>query len=313
MNILEELKNNSKKFNKIVLWGFKTKWHTHRFIFQAYYNTLKKAGISVIWVDDDKKNAKMIEKDDLIISASGMHGKMVPEKKSIEDYNLPIRDDIFYCLHGENSFFREKLNFDRTLELYYFSSSAEIFEKINDAVYFDRKNKNLYQPWGTNLLPNEFKKPVFRKNRLVFWIGSIWNDKNNHGNKEEIGKFVDICKKNKLIFVHLRFIPNFMNEIFIRFSRLAPAIGGRRQVEINYLPCRMFKNISYGQLGFSNVKKFSEIFVDCNIYNESIEETVNKILKLTKDEYINLIKKQQEVCKNYTIAHNLNNIFKYIN
>lgn len=311
MNILEELKINSKKFNKIVIWGLKTKWHTHRFIFQAYYSTLKKAGISVVWVDDDKKNIKVIEKNDLIISASGVYGKMVPEKKSLSDYNLPIRDDIFYCLHGENLFFREKLKKEKNLELFFFSSQAEKFKKISDAVYFDEDKRNLYQPWGTNLLPNEFKKPVFRKNRLVFWVGSIWNDKNNHGNKEEIEKFINICKKNKLKFIQVRFVPNFLNEFFVRFSRIAPAIGGKRQVEVNYLPCRMFKNISYGQLGFSNIKKFNEIFKNCNFYNQDIDITVESVLRLNKEEYFDIVKKQQEICKNYTIAHNLNNILKF--
>ena len=105
MNISEELKQNSQKFNKVVIWGLRTKWHTHRFIFQAYYENLKKCGVPVVWVDDEKRNQKIIEKGDLIFSASNMYGKMVPQKKSLDDYNLPIRDDVFYCLHAENDYF----------------------------------------------------------------------------------------------------------------------------------------------------------------------------------------------------------------
>ncbi len=312
MKIINELRNNSDKFNKIVIWGLKNKWHTHRFIFQAYYKTLKRAGVDVAWVEDEKKSANIIEKNDLIISASGMHGKMVPEKKTLEDYNIPIRDDVFYCLHAENDFFIEKLDKTRILNLYYFSNEAEKYEKINDVVYIDRKSRSLYQPWGTDLLPDDFLKPVFRRNKFVFWIGSIWNDKNNHGNKNEVNRFINICKKNKLRFIHIRFVPNFVNRFLIRLSRIAPAIGGGRQVDINYLPCRMFKNISYGQLGFSNVAKFNEVFKDCSVYDKDMDKMVEKILSLKKDDYINIIKKQQDTCKNYTIANNLNNIFKYI-
>ena len=36
------------------------RWHTHRFIFQAYYENLKKCGIPVIWVEDEKENQKII-------------------------------------------------------------------------------------------------------------------------------------------------------------------------------------------------------------------------------------------------------------
>jgi hypothetical protein len=311
MDIKEELKNNSKKFNKIVIWGLKKQWHTHRFVFEAYYRILQKIGIRVVWVDDKKENQGVIEKNDLIFTASGMTGKMVPEKLSLADYNVPIRDDVFYCLHAEKDLFIEKIKSEKRLELKYYSNESEKYQKIYEAVHFDRTARTLYQPWGTNLLPEEFKKPTFSKSKFVFWVGSIWNDKNNHGNLEEIAKFKDVLKKKGLWFVHVRFVPNFINTLLVRLSRLAPAIGGRRQVEINYLPDRMFKNISYGQLGFSNIEKFNDIFKDCNIYDADMEKMVNDILMIDKDKYIDTIEKQQKICKEkYTTAHHLNNIFK---
>ena len=66
MDIREQLRRNSKPFNKVVIWGLRHRWHTHRFIFQAYYENLKKAGVPVIWVEDEQKNQKLIEKNDLI-------------------------------------------------------------------------------------------------------------------------------------------------------------------------------------------------------------------------------------------------------
>ncbi len=144
----------------------------------------------------------------------------------------------------------------------------------------------------------------------MFWVGSIWNDKNNHGNLEEIAKLKKVLKEVGIKFIHIRFIPNFMNTLLVRLSRLAPAIGGRRQVEINYLPDRMVKNISYGQLGFSNIKKFNDIFKNCNVYDEDMDIMVRKVLSLNKNEYIDIIKRQQEICKKYTMIEHLNNIFK---
>lgn len=312
MDIRQELKNNSKKFNKVVIWGLRNRWHTHRFIFQAYYENLKKCGVPVIWVEDDKKNQKYIEPNDLIFSASGMHGKMVPEKKSLNDYNLPIRNDVYYCLHAENDFFIEKIDKSRYIELKFYNNVAEQFEKLYETVHIDREKKVLYQPWGTNLLPEEFGTPVFRLTKFVFWIGSIWKGKKNEGNVTEIQKLVGILKQRGLVLQQLRFVPNFMNKFFIRLSRIAPAIGGQIQVETNYLPCRMYKNISYGQLGFSNIKKFNDVFKDACIYDEDMSVTVDKVLALGKEEYISLVRKQQEICKKYTIAHHLNNIFIHI-
>lgn len=312
MSISQELKENSKRFNKIVIWGLRKRWHTHRFIFQAYYENLKKCGIPVIWVEDEKKNQSLVEPGDLIFTASGMHGKMVPEKKSLADYNVPIRDDVYYCLHAESDFFIEKIDFDKSIKIKFYSNEAENFKKLYEVVHIDEKTKTLYQPWGTDLLPEEFEKPVFKRNHLVFWVGSIWKGKNKEGNVNRIAELRNILRSKGLKLIPVRFVPNVINKFLVRHSRIAPAIGGDIQVKTNYLPCRMFKNISYGQLGFSNIKKFQDIFSECNIYSENTAEMIDAVLSLNKDEYIKTIERQQEICKRYTIAHHLNNIFKYI-
>jgi len=313
MNETEELKNASKKFNKIVIWGLKNRWHTHRFVFKSYYRTLKKYDIPVVWVEDEKKNQKIIEKNDLIFTASGMYGKMVPEKKSLADYNVPIRDDVYYCLHAENDFFIEKIKPEQFVHLKFYYNEAEKYPKIYEAVHFDPATRTLYQPWGTDLLEEEFKKPTFCKSKFVFWVGSIWNDKNNHGNLLEIAELKKVLKENNLWFINVRFVPDFINTLLIRFSRIAPAIGGGRQVEINYLPDRMFKNISYGQLGITNIKKFNDILGDSFVGGDSIKEIIENALSLSKDEYLKKTKEQQEKIKKYTYKNSLENIFNAFN
>ena len=298
------------KINRIVIWGLRKKWHTHRFIHKAFYENAKKLGYEVIWVEDEKKNAKFIKPGDLIISADPV-GKMVPEKFKFEDYNIPVRDDIFYCLHNMKTIFTDKLTKRRFLSLCIYNNSCEIIpniEKLGTVTFFDKKNRTLYQPWGTDLLDYEFKKPIFRKNNFVFWIGSIWNDVNNHGNVEEINNLKNVLKENNLKFIHLRFIPNWLNMTFVRLSRIAPAIGGRKQVEIDYLPCRMFKNISYGQLGITNIKKFKDILGDYYIEGDNIKEIIGKALSLSKEDYLYFTKKQQEIIKNYTYKNAIENI-----
>jgi hypothetical protein len=304
----------NKKFNKIVIWGLKKKYHTHRYIHKAFYENAKKLGYDVIWVEDEEKNAKLIKPSDLIISAEVI-GKMVPEKIKIEDYNLPIRKDVYYCLHNYKDIFKSNLDFNHLLNLQVYTTleAEESDVKLGPVTYFNTKSRTLYQPWGTDLLSKEFKRPVFNQNKLIFWIGSIWNDRNNHGNLEQIADLKRVILKNKLRFIHLRFIPDYLNRFFIRISRIAPAIAGRHQVNVNYLPCRMFKNISYGQLGFSNVEKFNDIFKSSNIYDANMEKMIGLILSLNKEEYLNIIKEQQEICKNYTYEQSLSNIFNCFN
>ena len=306
------LKNSPIK--RVVIWGLLKKYHTHRHIHQSYYKNAKKLGIDVLWVEDEKKSQSLIKPGDLIITADPV-GKMVPEKFSLEDYNIPIRKDVFYCLHLVKNILKEAVAECTFINLDWHKTTTPNIsgiEKWGPVTHYDPATKTLYQPWGTNLLEEEFKKPVFNKNRFVFWIGSIWNDKNNHGNLTEIDLLKKSLARHGLKFLQLRFIPDFLNTFFIRRSRIAPAIGGRFQAEIGYLNCRMFKNISYGQLGVTNVKEFKSILGDHFIEGNTIDELVSNALSLSKDEYIKKVEAQQELIKEYTYKKALENIIKAI-
>jgi hypothetical protein len=48
---------------------------------------------------------------------------------------------------------------------------------------------------------------------------------------------------------------------------MAPAIVGQWQKMVGYIPCRIFKNISYGQMGITNSPRVYELFEEKIIYN----------------------------------------------
>lgn len=222
---MNNITNN--KIKRIVIWGLKNKYHTHRHIHQAFYKNAKKLCYNTLWLEDEKKSIKHILPGDLIISADPV-GKMVPEKHTFEEYNLPVRDDVFYCLHNFKDIFLEKLPKDKLMFLQVYNNIINTIpdiEKWGPVTYFDKNTKTLYQPWGTDLLAKEFKQPVFSKNKLVFWVGSVWNDTLNRGNLNEINELKNALKKHGLRFVQLRFIPDFLNTFFVRRSRIAPAIA----------------------------------------------------------------------------------------
>jgi hypothetical protein len=307
------VQNNEKKIKRIVVWGLKKKYHTHRHIHQAFYKNAKKLGYETIWVEDEMKSQKYIRQGDLII-ASEVQGKMIPTKVTFEDYSLPIRDDVKYCLHNYQDVFKKQLKQDLYINLQVYVNDSENSDiKIDTARYYNTKTRTLYQPWGTDLLPNEFKKPVYNKLRFVFWIGSVWNNSLNQGNLNEINKLKSVLRNRGIYFIKLRFIPDILNIFFIRHSRIAPAIAGDFQVNANYLPCRMFKNISYGQLGITNVIKFKDILGKTFVQGESIKEMVENSLNFSKGEYLERIKAQQDIIKNYTYKKSIETILSYLN
>ncbi len=301
------------KIKRIVIWGLRKKYHTHRHIHQAFYKNAMKLGYKTIWVEDEKKSQKYIQPGDLII-ASEVQGKMIPPKVAFEDYSLPIRDDVKYCLHNYQDVFKKQLKQDLYINLQVYVNDSENSDtKIDTARYFNTETRTLYQPWGTDLLPNEFKKPVYNNSKFVFWIGSIWNNSLNQGNLNEINELKSALRNRGIYFIKLRFIPDILNIFFIRRSRIAPAIAGRFQVNANYLPCRMFKNISYGQLGITNVIKFKDILGNTFIQGESIEEMVENSLNFSKEEYLERTKAQQDIIKNYTYKKSIETILSYLN
>jgi uncharacterized secreted protein with C-terminal beta-propeller domain len=110
----------------------------------------------------------------------------------------------------------------------------------------------------------------------------------------------------------MRFIPEFMVATLTRISRIAPAIAGSFQVQNDYLPCRMFKNISLGHVGFSNVRKFDELLGKAAITG-TVEEMTKKVISLSEEEYLKLASEQQNIVRSYTYKQSLENIIRAFN
>lgn len=292
-----EFLDRSRKFDKFVVWGLRTQEDTFRNIHRHFYETLEKMGAQVIWVDDDKKNIDLVKKNDLVIAVN------------VAAKYLPINPNAFYCLHNINTEFNSKKI--TTLQVYTKKVEEKKIESWQSATKFDHNHRVLYQPWGTNLLPHEFLPPIFNpESHYVFWIGSIWNNIHNQGNINQIQYLKQILAKEKIAFLHAKGVSDKQNIMLTRDSRIAPAIAGEWQADKGYLPCRMFKNISYGQLGISNVNSFSVILGENLHVTESLEELIHWSLSLTKKEYIDKTRVQQNLIKKHTYLQKLNHIMR---
>ena len=59
------------------------------------------------------------------------------------------------------------------------------------------------------------------------------------------------------------------NRLLVQSSFLAPAIVGSWQERRGYVPCRLFKNISYGQLGVTNSKAIFDVIEGQALWNKN--------------------------------------------
>ena len=96
----------------------------------------------------------------------------------------------------------------------------------------------------------------------------------------------------------------------IQQSILAPALQTKWQVNNHYIPCRIFKNISYGKMGITNNQAVNEIFDNKLIYSEDIEELVIKGLEF--EESSSKKEKVIELMKEVRDKHTYVNIIQFI-
>jgi hypothetical protein len=298
------LKAACSKYNKIVIWGLRNGANTFKYIHDGFYQTLKKRGVPVIWVDDKPSNNQVIQPDDFVISV-GIAGN-----------NMVLRDDVYYCLHNFNLDYKQ-YDPEKLLKLQVYVNQIERLAdtKINEVTFYDTRTRTLFQPWGTNLLAEEFYPPQTDTFKLpmVFWIGSIWDNELHQGNISEIAELKKVLNQFDIRFVSAPArVPEPIMISLIQHSVISPAIAGQWQVDNNYLPCRMFKNISYGMLGISNVPKFRDVFKGCSVEGDTIGELITNALFLTKDEHREMILKQQEIVKEHTYEHKLCRIMEML-
>jgi hypothetical protein len=143
--------------------------------------------------------------------------------------------------------------------------------------------------------------------RLSFWVGSVWNNKENQGNIKVINELREALRKRN-VFLAISHANNSLARRLIRYSRIAPAVAGSWQVENNYLPCRMFKNVSYGALGLTNVKGFEGIFGDSLLYSSEIEGLVEMGFSMPDKRKRAYVAEQQERVAHHTYANKLKRI-----
>jgi hypothetical protein len=274
-------------FSSVVIWGLcgdctSTQRHVHRHM----YNVLKKIGVPVFWCSNNKENNDVVQNGSLIISSVECCDKIRYNKAN------------WYAMCHTYWHIPECRNY---IHLYVYGAS-EIGPSIawDETTLFNKDAHIIAQAFTTDLLPDEFYPPTYNKNMVVNWVGSVWNDEKNQGNIENIEKLRAALQKHKLELKIYQNISDLDNILRIRESRIAPAIGGEFQTKA-MMPCRIWKNISYGHLCATNLAKAVDIFYPNIIYNHSIDEIIDHALSIGEKDYIEGTKAQQEiVAKNHT-------------
>jgi hypothetical protein len=325
---------------KVIIWGFPLYSHTHSYVHYGWRKAFKSLGYETYWFHDGRFPADFDYSNCLFIT------------EGYADNNIPLNSGSTYFVHmcrNPSKYldagcrlidirFNVKGTKDFTYDYVLDKSKCQQLDSVtfyernaSDLALREKYRKNIsgyeavYTTWATDMLPSEFNFDDMRiiRERKVWYIGSLWS-----ANRDEIGLFKKACENNGVEFINNDPWNNYAtvesHKDIIQRSYIAPDIRGSgvtcgestpqecNHLEIGYIPCRTFKNISYGQIGATNSKAVNDLFGGRIVYN-SDPYALFADTDLNSKNY-SLIREQMEYVKeNHTFINRANCFLELFN
>lgn len=295
MNI-EDLKKNYK----VIVWGFKPDSNgifknTIGYVWNSFYKGFKALGFDTYWFSDDDYDSSL-DYSNCIFLAEAWDSNKMPLNKSSIYYVHCVYDPLKYIgkvgkfidlRYNQKSMDNPNYVFERNKEddvklgpccYYQQSINQQVRLKNGHVDYMVDDYDKVYISWATDLLPGEMNEDdiyIERENIIVF-LGTIYYDK--YTNVPELNEFAKVSEKNNVQFLVnpysysgdqisvSDYIQNYKRSIF------GLDLRGKSNRETGYIPCRVFKNASYGLLTTTNSEEvYKEMEGNC-IYNSSVTQ-----------------------------------------
>jgi len=293
---------------KFIIWGHEHYASTHSYIHYAFYKAALSMGWNAIWLANNESNANLIDKNDGYLFVT----------EGTEDSYIPINSNAFYILHNCNLDKYNRVNELQKIVLQVFTK--DVYSRIiapvkNNSYEFWQSNANtLYMPWATDILPDEIDKNIEdvkngrqHKEHHALFLGTIWGGE--FGNINEIRKFNEGCNNINLPFIinHSTKVNQSESIDMLKLALITPSIVGTWQKEKGYIPCRIFKTISYGQLGITNSEEAYKIANKLVIYSDNEAELPSMSLPHINNTEL-ICNAMKNVRDNHTYVNRINSI-----
>ena len=311
------------QIKQVVIWGHKLHTHTHSYIHNGFYVAFKHLNFKTLWLDDED-DVSLIDFTNSMFITEHYVNKRIPCRIDClyvshyvdpTDYVGVPKENIIILKMSERDFYEgDKDNNNPTYkyELLNYGQKFEYYANINGY-------NCLYIYWATDLLPFQIDENIRSLNEVkcqqcINFVGSmsrVWQacriiainagiEFNNYGatfNKQSPNN-ISILKNAELI----------------KTSIISPALQDIGQITNKYIPCRIFKNISYGKMGMTNNPFVQELFDNKLLYDSNIMNLLNKGIQFEKQENKNeILTELMEIVKNnHTYLNRINTIGLFI-
>jgi len=297
----------NKNSTKVVFWGHKPNsarnrlgrkyTDTYSYIHQGFIRAFEYLGYEVFWFDS---------RDDL--DGIDFAGSLFFTEGQVDD-SIPLFGDAKYVLHHCKT--QKYLESGaKVLNLCNYVKSCEtgvspnypgnVVERVDSWTFIDSKDRAVYQPWATDLLPNEIDQisiANFNPNEtFVNHVGST----NHDGLAPRFKELKVICRKNEKKLQTFQGLSQSEMIEKIRSSYISIDLRGDWHRECGYIPCRIFKNLSYGKITGTNSSwvhgmfdgqipfgnSVGELYENTRAYSSAIKsDEILKLQKYVRDEH----------------------------
>ena len=254
----------TENLKRVVIWGhkpvktlgfgrFKRSSHTHSHIHLGYFKAFSALGFETYWIDSLKDLPKPFLEQSLFFTEGQV------------DEDLPVNMASFYVTHHSDSEKYHSLG-ERWLKLHNFvmdlrdgrsyNYPGSKVQEVDDVTYFDQDNNALYQPWATDLLPGSEVNPMLPSVKIVNYVGTI----NHDGISGRFTKFREDAKASGYIVKVHSGVSEDEARRLMQTSALAIDFRGDWHLARGYIPCRLWKGLSYGRAMTSNSAILEGVF-----------------------------------------------------
>lgn len=329
------------KHKRVIILGYPLGTHTHSYAHHGLYRAFKKLGIDTYWIDHSGWHMGSLDgfsfEDAFVFTERNAGIEQMPLVKSSTyaihhvsnkpDLNISSRylgrvgrliDVRFNAMYGWN---------DRS---YTYDMSQLSLEDVVPGIKFESSPDydRVYMNWSTDLMPEEFNLDdrFIERERRIYYLGTIGGGKGGiddslpvdpyYDNRPFLKDFRETCRANGIEFVTncpwLRPLTDESVKTLTQKSWLAPDVRMQAFLDWGYVPDRVFKNISYGQLGMTNSRAVQEYFQGMLIFSESPVDLFHLAQEKMTDH--NLILEQMKfVQENHTYLHRAIGLVKVVN
>jgi hypothetical protein len=306
-------------FDKIIIWGFPIHSHTHSYIHACWVKTFMALGKETYWFSDEKhESPDTFSYQNCLIITEGfqdtklpihpsnvyfVHFCIYPEKylrAGARLFEIRFHVNEFHDCNSEwklDDGTHTLVNLSEDVFYESLTTNAGISKEFRGETPKRMNYEAVYLTWPTDLLPWEInlKDAELPRENVIHFVGTFYKN-------ERFLKFKEIAERNGIQYVHhdpwTKPVSFEENKKLIQESVLSfdfrpegnaeeearyGVLNGKNHLAIGYIPCRLYKSISYGHIPLTDSPHAAEHFGDAVVFEKDLEQLFIKGLEAQKD------------------------------